>query len=218
MRGFARLVSVGSTVLDVGGHIGYVSLYLSSLVGDSGRVYVFEPGTNNLPYLSKNVGCKANVVVAPVAVGEVRGLLPLYIENLTGQNNSLVRDFSTLRENEAAAHVRATRSTLDVSVITLDAFVSDRNLHPEFIKVDVEGFEYEVVRGMSALLQAHRPRLMVEVQRNKAEVFQALTNVGYVPFTPSGRRLRDAMELPLNTFFVHAADHVGISKIEDACS
>lgn len=58
---FQQLIKLGGRVVEVGGHIGYISLFFSLLVGNSGMVYVFEPGTNNLPYLEKNIHDTTNI-------------------------------------------------------------------------------------------------------------------------------------------------------------
>ncbi len=55
MQRFAELLGPGDRVIDVGGHIGYLSLYFSKLVGPSGHVYTLEPGANNLVYTRANL-------------------------------------------------------------------------------------------------------------------------------------------------------------------
>jgi hypothetical protein len=67
---FARLVRPQDTVIEVGGHIGYLSLYFAQLVGQRGQVIVFEPGTNNLPYTRANLRAKPNVRLVEIAVAD----------------------------------------------------------------------------------------------------------------------------------------------------
>jgi FkbM family methyltransferase len=209
MLAFAKLVEPGSTVFEVGGHIGYISLYFAALVENSGSVVVFEPGPNNLPYIRRNILPKTHVALEPVGVGNRRGWLPLYVEGLTGQNNSFIADFEELRKNERRAHVEAQRATVDVEVITIDEFARGRRLRPDFIKIDVEGFEHEVLQGMASTLREHRPRLMVEIQAHESEILHMLAGCGYVPYDPHGTPLSTADQLRSNTFFVHASDKAG---------
>ena len=69
MRLFQTLIRHGDTVIDVGGgHIGYICCFFSNLVGDTGKVYVFEPGNNNLPYIEKNLISLKNTVLTKKAV------------------------------------------------------------------------------------------------------------------------------------------------------
>lgn len=195
MVAFRHFVTPGGTVLEAGGHIGYVSLYLSSLVGSSGSVHVFEPAFNNLPYLRRNVTGVPGVHVVPKALGEGPGVLPLFVEDLTGQNNSLVANFSGLADNErnaVAARVVAT----EVEVTSIDAYVAEHRLTPSFVKIDVEGFEWPVLRGARETLRTARPVLMVEVQSSRREITEMFRAQEYRLFTADGRpldRLPDAV-------------------------
>ena len=216
MHAFARLIASGDSVIEVGGHIGYVALYLASLVGPSGRVYVFEPGPNNLPYTERNVRTKTNVVVEQCGVGSQCGVLTLHVEELTGQNDSFLSDFEALRSNERSAHVVARKSAVQAPVIDLDTYALGRQLHPRFVKVDVEGYEWEVVQGMLRILNEFRPRLMLEIQRHRFEIFGILARTGYLAFTPTGVPLTDHRDVHLNTFFLHRTDAPGIHAIQSA--
>jgi FkbM family methyltransferase len=215
MSQFAALIGHGDTVFEVGGHIGYISMYLAKLVGDSGFVHVFEPGPNNLPYIRRNSRNQPNIFIEPVGVGSSSGTLPFYIEGLSGQNNSFVRDFAGLRANEESAHVEAQRAVVEVPIVTLDNFASGRGFRPDFVKVDVEGFEYEVLQGMTGLLQSRAPRLMVEVQAHQSDIFQLLSGLGYLAFDPLGQSLITANQLQLNTFFIHRGDDAGIARLRN---
>lgn len=58
MEKFRQLIPAGSNVVEIGGHIGFISQYFSMLVGETGNVVVFEPGSNNLPYTEANLKSK----------------------------------------------------------------------------------------------------------------------------------------------------------------
>lgn len=192
MAAFALLIRSGDTVFDVGGHIGYTALYFNELVG-AGRVHVFEPGPNNLPYLRRNIAPCPGITLAEVGVGDVVGRLPMFIEDLTGQNNSLHQDFEGLKNNRAAAHDGGmTVQEVMISVTTLDAYVDMTGVAPDFIKVDVEGFELQVLAGARQTLAEHRPILMVEIQSDHRAVFARLSALGYVAHDPD----LDAAEVP----------------------
>ena len=61
MELFAKLIAADSRVIEVGGHIGFISQYFSHLVGREGKVFVFEPGSNNLPYIRRNIAKLKNI-------------------------------------------------------------------------------------------------------------------------------------------------------------
>jgi len=211
MRLFQELIPEGATVLDVGGHIGYVALYLASLVGPRGRVYTFEPGENNLPYLRRNTESQENITVVERGAGACNERRSFYLEDLTGQNNSFVKDFDVLEFNKAQAHALATRvEEVTVEVVTLDDFCRTESICPDFIKIDVEGFELEVLKGASALLREARPMLMVEIQTNREPILQMMKEQGYCMFTPAGDVIRHHQDLAsrhMNTFCLHQQAH-----------
>ena len=211
MEKFQALVRPGDAVFEVGAHIGYITLWLSKLVGPTGKVFAFEPGTNNLPYLQRNVGSRPNVEIIRQAAGEQCGIATLWTESLTGQNNSFVPAFEVLKANEQNA-VKAQVDPVSVDTITLDAFFEARNVWPRLLKIDVEGFEYEVLSGARKLLRAAQPALMVEVQRRHDEVFQLLSSLGYRMTSTDGREARSARDLHLNTFCVPASWNRSVAK------
>lgn len=207
MEAFARLIPRGGTVIEVGGHIGYISMYLASLAGPRGRVIVFEPGPNNHKYLKRNIAGLDNVEWVDRAVSDRSGPVTFYCDNLTGQNNSLVSDFKVPEINAARTGIALERSEVTVEATTLDAFCAERGLMPEFIKVDVEGAEWRVVRGMKSVLRTARPRLMIEKDdpRDK-ELERELGAVGYVILPPAllqgcGGRMHFR-----NKFYLHVDD------------
>lgn len=211
MRRFRELTPRGATVLDVGGHVGYVALYLARLAGPRGHVYVFEPGRNNLPYLKHNVRESANVTVVAKAAGRRTERRMLYLEGISGQNNSLVPDFGVFRTNRARAFApKAEPQGEVVEVVALDDFCRGRSIRPAVIKVDVEGFELEVLQGASSIIRDALPLLMVEIQTGHRQILQFARQRGYLLFTPSGRPVRCREDLAaehINTFWLHAEAH-----------
>ena len=87
-RPFRRVLRSGDTVVEVGAHIGYISLFFSHLVSARGQAINFEPGENNLPYVRTNVAKCPNVRLVEKAVGDRAATMKLNIENFTGQNTT----------------------------------------------------------------------------------------------------------------------------------
>ena len=130
-------------------------------------MFAFEPDPNNLAYLRQNVGKKTNACIIEARSGGRGGTLVLYTEDLTGQNSSFIQDFDQLSVNAASAGVRAKVRSVTVPVVRLDEFVHQRKLSPRFIKIDVEGFELEVLHGASVLMRDEGPVLVVEVHARR---------------------------------------------------
>ena len=208
---FKKLINKGDTVIEVGGHIGYISLYFSNLIGKEGMVYVFEPGINNLPYLKNNVKEKCNIVVIEKGVGNCNARIPFYIENLTGQNNSFIKNFQGFIENKKSSFVKnASVKEVIVDVVRLDDFIFDKNILPNFIKIDVEGFEFEVIKGMIYILKNFQPALMIEVQDNYKSIYNVMKNEHYLMFNDNLKTIKSPDELKGNTFFLHSKKHISI--------
>lgn len=207
MAAFARLVPKGGTVLEVGGHIGYVSMYFAYLAGPRGRVIVFEPGPNNQKYLRRNIAGLRNVEWVDRAASDETGTVSFYCDNLTGQNNSLVSDFSALDRNAGRIGFIPERIEVKVEATTLDVFCAERGVVPDFVKIDAEGAERRVVRGMRSVLASARPRLMVEKNdRGDDGLERDLAAASYRFLTPALEPAAGGRMQYRNNFCLHAED------------
>lgn len=181
MKRFAEIVKPGMTVLEIGGHIGYLSTYYSYLVGQSGKVIVFEPGKNNLVYLYKNVRFSSfkNIIVEELAAGNQNCSMTFYLDPLTGQNNSLVKDFDGYFKNRELS-VQSSADLIEdrVEVIRLDDYFENIEL-PDFIKIDIEGYEWECLEGLMTVIEKRRPTLMIEIQSNSDKIFNYFKSINY---------------------------------------
>lgn len=179
MERLAQLVKAGDTVIEIGAHIGYLSIHLRKLVGDAGRVVVFEPGPNNLPYLQRNTQSFSNVEIIEAACGDRDGVVDFWIESLSGQNNSLNKDYKNFQQNRANAFSNAMMERVRVDMVQLDTFLAATGLRPALLKIDVEGAERLVLRGSLRCLSEIRPLVVVEVTENADEVVEIFKANGY---------------------------------------
>jgi FkbM family methyltransferase len=207
MKLFSELISSGDTVVEIGGHIGFITQYFSHLVGTEGKVLVFEPGDNNLPYLRTNTGKLTNVSLIEKAVSDFDGTVHFYLEDLTGQNNSILKDYGAFAQNEKAANTKAKKETREVESIRIDSFLRDAASFPTFIKIDIEGAELPALQGMSNLLLTNPPILMVEVTENHKQVADFLCKLGYCLYSPDSRIQFDRDQVSGNVFCLHSTTH-----------
>jgi FkbM family methyltransferase len=143
----------GDVVYDVGGHHGYHSLLASKLVGDTGKVYVFEPLPENRDAIARVVSANdcGNCTVVSVAVSDNIGRTPLFFGADDSQPSILTRPGGSLM----------------VETTTLDDFAS-RHQRPNLVKVDVEGAEYAVLLGARHLLATDPPLTwVIELHTNE---------------------------------------------------
>lgn len=140
----------GSIFLDIGANIGYETMWGAHLVGQSGRVYSFEP----LPHLIKQINESlelnnfSNVSIIKKASGEKEGTATLFIHKedagLTSIKNSL-----------------GATDELNIEITTVDKELSQVN-RLDVIKLDVEGYEYEALRGGENIICKFLPIIIFE--------------------------------------------------------
>lgn len=146
------LLKPGDTVVDVGANIGYYSLLFSQYVGDTGRIYSFEPAPALVSELEKNVNlnnCR-NVEISKAALSDHSGTANFYMGPI---DNSGLSSFREPRQSV---------SSFEVDLKPFDDFVKEKK-GITLVKIDVEGAELQVLRGMEKLLRDLRPNLLVEI-------------------------------------------------------
>jgi FkbM family methyltransferase len=210
MNAFASLLQAGDCVVEMGGHIGYTSLYLAKPIGPDGKPIVFEPGSNNLKFLRSNTASKSNIHIVEAACSTQDGEGIFHLDNLTGQNNSLVAYFSGLRVtalHTPGVPLQTTPAT--VSTVALADWCNRHATRPTLIKIDVEGHELAVLEGALPLLTSHStPILMVEIQADQAAINHLLRErCGYSLYSSTGIELAPSTELGGDVFALHPAYH-----------
>jgi FkbM family methyltransferase len=161
---FRSRLRAGDVCIDVGAHIGYYTLLASKLVGAGGHVYSFEPSPGVYRTLRTNLTLNAakNVTALNVAAGAAEASAVLQeAPGGTSGNSSVSPRF--LESPHAAPAEEYTR--VEVSVRTVESLVPPEEFgRVRMIKVDVEGYEVEALRGIERILAAGgRIALIVEL-------------------------------------------------------
>lgn len=154
---FRRAIVPGATALDIGANVGGYSVLLGRWVGDAGRVFAFEPSPEAYEGLCAHLrmnGLTNRVTALPSAVGGNVGTLPFIVEATAGEGRLAGRP--------------SARASLDVPVTTVDTFCAEAGVTPDFIKVDVEGAELDVLRGARETIARTRGRLGLFVEFHPA--------------------------------------------------
>lgn len=208
MDNFKKLISEGDTVFELGAHIGYISVYFSQLAGTSGKVFVFEPGVNNLPYVRENIANSKikNVQLVEKAVSDNNGTATFYLENITGQSNSLVKDYRVTKKIHSKTFVEMKKNEVQVETIRIDDFVQMNNISRiDFIKIDIEGAEYLAIKGMPNVLATLKPTMMIEVTENHEALFNLLKDNGYFFIDEFSNKVEDKKAFYGNLFCFHTS-------------
>lgn len=135
------LVGKGMQVVDIGANIGLYSLLLAQLVGNTGRVFAFEPEPNLFSVLCENCAANGALNVTPFqcAAGEANGRALFQRSLFNSGDNRL-------------GQARADATTIETEVARLDDVLPVRQV--QFIKLDVQGYELGALRGMPEIFAA----------------------------------------------------------------
>ena len=147
-----RVITQGMTVLDVGAHVGYFSLLAAKAVGPEGKVYSFEPEPENFRLLTENATLNGYRQIEAInrAISATEGEVPFFLTALDTGRHSLFQ------------HGLPESTVVEVQTITLDRFLEDRGWPPiGMLKIDVEGAELDVFRGMKQMLGRTLPSFMI---------------------------------------------------------
>ena len=186
---FKNLICNSSQVLEIGAHIGYLTQFFEYLVYPLGKVYVVEPSPNNRKFLKKNV--KKSTLILPIALSNKLGEEKFFIDSYGGFTNSLKKDFTFSKNNELKMTQFTNNSkvsSIEVEVSTIDIICKKYKLQPDFIKIDVEGLELEVLQGGKEVLKSTKT-LMVEISNNHEKIFNILEMHDFNPLDDAGNKV-----------------------------
>jgi FkbM family methyltransferase len=165
----------GWIIFDIGAFIGFYSVLLGKLCGPHGRVIAFEPieSLHNQILLSAKANKLANIHVEPIAIGASSGMKELWVNEMNsyfGTSSSLVRS-------------KGKQKYIVVRTLSIDEYIYVNQIpRIDFIKIDVEGAELDVLIGAKKTLEQMSPIVLVEFNttydQEQGEKF--LSKIGYV--------------------------------------
>jgi FkbM family methyltransferase len=147
-----KLLRIGDTAVDVGANIGYFSLLFGQCVGPAGKVFAYEPVPALYQKLTHNLALNdfSHVFTSELALSDQSGKAEFHIG--PSENTGL----SSLRASQKSS------GSIPVSLAEFDSLNLDTT-RLRLIKIDVEGAELKVIRGMLHTLRIRRPYLIVEI-------------------------------------------------------
>ena len=185
-----KYIYPGNTVFDIGGNIGQYAIPFSELVGQNGQVFSFEPDYKNFSFLQFNMNINQciNVSCINCGVGNEDSELDFFRDTETGgRMGSFKKQF--VGNNFKGFSTK-------VSLMKFDTLIKSFG-NPNFVKIDVEGFEYEVISGLT--IDLPETTFLIEVrEETKESVFDFFNKKDYKCLWVDGpdRLITHSSEIP----------------------
>lgn len=170
----------GMTVIDIGAHLGLMSVIIAKLVGEKGKVFAFEPTPKTFLILKKIISLNNfNSIIFPFnkAASNFTGTVDFFVDENEGSNaNSLVN-----RSDKS-------RTSQKTEVDTLDNIVGRLKLEKlDLIKIDAEGSELDVMNGAKYIIEKYKPIIILAIHppliknngQRTEDIFDLIGSIGY---------------------------------------
>ncbi|GAB3531491.1 FkbM family methyltransferase [Pontibacter brevis] len=180
-------IKEGQTVWDIGTERGWFSLLMGKLVGNGGRVDAFEAFLPNYTKLEKNINLNKMEWVFAHNLGVTKEKGSMWF---VPPSNEVTNNISFLNECNGVGYLTSeyVDNAIKVPTISLDDFASQNEINDlSFIKIDIEGAEYDALLGAEKTIKHHKPILAIEYNKGTAlrsghsveELDNLLDNYGY---------------------------------------
>lgn len=153
-----KKLTKGMHCIDIGSNIGYYAILESDKIGKSGIVWSIEPSPQNFETLSKNIilNQRKNIKCYNIAIGEKNGKIDFLISEKS--------NWSKIK-NETD-HIENGDKIIQVDIMTLDSFSEMNEIKKvDLLRMDVEGYERNIISGSMNFLEKFKPILMIEVHK-----------------------------------------------------
>ena len=164
--------------IDLGSNIGYYAVIESNIIGESGKIFAIEPSPINFPILKLNLENqkKNNFVAYNIGIGDKNEEMEFII--------SAKSNWSRIRMNNEK--INSEDKVIKIPVKTLNSFVNENDIKKiDILRMDVEGFEYNIIVGANNVLEKYKPKIFVEIHKmylgkeKTCKIFNDLKNKGY---------------------------------------
>ncbi|GAB4546546.1 MAG: FkbM family methyltransferase [Pleurocapsa sp.] len=152
---FAQYLHPGDVFYDIGSNVGFFSIIAAQLVGEGGKVYAFEPGQENANSIRHNAQLNKfkQIEVIEKAVSHSSGSGQLLLAKYSGGHALATADAPPDLAGEVT-----------VDLVSIDDLIAQNKIAPpNFVKVDVEGAELDVLKGMKQTIKTHQPTIIYEI-------------------------------------------------------
>jgi FkbM family methyltransferase len=161
---FAQYLKGGDTFYDIGANVGFFSIIAAKLVGNTGKVYAFEPGSGNAHSVRHNAQLNnfSQIEVIAKAVSHTSGSGQLLLAKYSGGHTLAIADAPPDLAGEVT-----------VDLVSIDDLIAQNKIKPpNFVKVDVEGAELDVLKGMTETIKTYQPTVIYEIDDGDRDAYE----------------------------------------------
>lgn len=202
-----RLIKKGDTVIDIGANLGYYSMLYARWIGPKGRLYSVEPIAIYNKIFNETAAKFSNITLYPYALGVEEKEIEMVSSPNTGYlRTGLPHVYDPKVDGEASQQEFTFKAQMKIPA----KLFGDIN-KIDYLKCDIEGFEYIVLSNMKDIIARTRPKVQVEVwSQNEADVLSLFKELGYRAFKLSGGALAECGEQTKDNdgdyIFIHCDD------------
>ena len=184
----------GDVVIEVGANVGAHSLIISSVIGEDGHLYAFEPTDYAFEKLIENFNLNPGLQ-------KNTDLIKSFVSNKQGtKKNYKIR--SSWKINKTKSSADQMDENFYGEVINIDDFFKDIS-KINFIKIDVDGFDYKVLQGGEETIKHHQPIVFVELGEadlkkngdSLQDILDFFTALNYSGVLENGHKINSAHDL-----------------------
>jgi FkbM family methyltransferase len=150
-------VKPGAVSLNIGAHVGMYAMCLAEWSKPNGIVFAFEPNPPTRSVLANHVmrnALAAQVEISSQAISDVPGEATFYAAEIAGFN----------RLGQPNPERPETHSPIQVQLTTVDAFCATRAISPDWLLMDIEGYEFAALNGALETIKAGRRHLGIIIE------------------------------------------------------
>lgn len=178
-----KLVAPGSTVIDIGGNLGYYSVIFAKLTGEKGKVYSVEPVTLFRRILTRNTKKYKQVEIIPFALGSKDN--EKVTLGIPSGHKHFRHGLTRVQQGEKSSN---DYEFIETMMKPETVFGNIEKI--DYIKCDVEGYEIHILPEMLGLMKKHQPLLQIETEgNNRNQITEMLKPLGYQPWFLEGKKL-----------------------------
>jgi FkbM family methyltransferase len=174
-----NLITEGDVVIDIGANLGYYSILFAQWVGSTGKIYAVEPIRIYNKIFNEKAKKYDNILLYPYALGTEEKTIDLVFSSPGGYlSTGLPHVYNSDRDGDIEN--QSFRFEAQMKIPSL-LFKDLKRI--DYIKCDIEGFEYIVLSDMKAIIRKFKPKVQVELwSENEEKTLNLFDELGYLPY------------------------------------